>query len=398
MNTIHIRIFGLIIFILLKYNTVHAQYDDNNDNCTPTTSVEWICNFENPLCNNSSCVEAEGSLPDLTYIEEGSDGVIRGTNPTGCFNVPTSIGGEGDTLFAITALTYDLHEMDLFLKGACFLCGSTPIDCEERFGIPDIEEIITDICEGRNDSMPGLQSIEEVLDLMKEISISFDIEGIHKALQSLNAVGILDPICYATTERTYLMALLPVELQSFEGIGHGCNIQLKWETDSEHNFSHFEIERSYNGIDFDVMGRLQSTGNNDDITGSTYTYTDKVPNLVNYYRLKMIDMDNTFNYSDVITVKSECTNGGSGIDIYPNPVKGSNFFVKINSTLNTNNVNVYVINQLGSIVSEEVISITEGPNTIKVNTDKLNVHTIYFLKIESDKWKTKTAKFIKYGE
>lgn len=285
--------------------------------------------------------------------------------------------------------------MDLFLKGACFLCNNTPIDCEERFGIPGIEEIIAEFCEGRNDSMPGLQSIEEILDLMKEISISFDIEGIHKALQSLNAVGILDPICYATTDRTYFLGSLPVELKSFEGTQHGCNIQLKWETGSEQNFSHFEIEKSYDGVDFHVIDRLQSTGNNYDITGNTYTHTDTPSELINYYRLKMVDIDNTFNYSRVITVKSACADSGSVIDIYPNPVKGSKLFIKVNSTVNIDNVNVHIISQSGSVISEQVVSITEGFNTIEVNTDKLKEHAIYFLKIENEQWSTKAVKFIK---
>jgi predicted peptidase len=112
--------------------------------------------------------------------------------------------------------------------------------------------------------------------------------------------------------------LLPVTLTSFDALARGSEIQLTWSTESESNSSHFAVERSSNGRDFQEIGRVKSSGNS--TTKKNYSFTDKTPRTgKNFYRLKMVDLDATFKYSEVRTVS---TNGSDlEFSFGPNPVQ-----------------------------------------------------------------------------
>jgi beta-glucanase (GH16 family) len=103
---------------------------------------------------------------------------------------------------------------------------------------------------------------------------------------------------------------LPVELLSFDGELKDKEVLLNWETANETNFSHFEIERSMNGRDFEYIGRENSTNE----TGSRYYFNDIYPLDMNYYRLKIVDVDGSFSYSNVININQK---EASSIKLYP---------------------------------------------------------------------------------
>ncbi|MGB1216246.1 MAG: immunoglobulin domain-containing protein, partial [Saprospiraceae bacterium] len=112
---------------------------------------------------------------------------------------------------------------------------------------------------------------------------------------------------------------LPVELLFLEGsIRKEVNV-LDWATASEINNSHFEVERSKNGVDFNYLGKVEGNGNSS--TEITYSFIDTKPELVSYYRLKQVDLNGEFSYTNVITLKRK-TQGISFGNIYPSPTKG----------------------------------------------------------------------------
>ncbi|TLV03014.1 T9SS type A sorting domain-containing protein [Dyadobacter luticola] len=110
---------------------------------------------------------------------------------------------------------------------------------------------------------------------------------------------------------------LPVQLVNFEGMRlDNGNVQLTWATTSEVDSKSFEIQTGYNGRSWATIGKVNAQGQ----SGSTiqYTFTDKHPlNERNLYRLKMVDIDNTFTFSKIINVKNINVSEAS---IYPNPV------------------------------------------------------------------------------
>lgn len=112
------------------------------------------------------------------------------------------------------------------------------------------------------------------------------------------------------------ITILPVTLTAFTGVVNDCNVSLNWSTGLETNFSHFEVEYSENGTDFIPVKTVASKQSP---TGSNYQVTHLQTAADGYYRLKMIDMDNTYSYSSkVLQFRTTCNN--SRMTIFPNPV------------------------------------------------------------------------------
>jgi hypothetical protein len=112
---------------------------------------------------------------------------------------------------------------------------------------------------------------------------------------------------------------LPVVLSSFTASLVNNTVQLKWTTAEEKNSSHYEIERSNDAVNFSKIGTVTSLNS---LTGSTYNFTDVNPlSGKNYYRLRMVDIDGQFEYSEVKLINRDVT--AATFRVYPNPVKSS---------------------------------------------------------------------------
>ena len=109
---------------------------------------------------------------------------------------------------------------------------------------------------------------------------------------------------------------LPLDFLSFTGHFDNGNVRLDWETTNEIDVSHFEIEWSTDGQNFNVIGNLDAFNEANRI--NQYSYIDKAAvQGFNYYRLRQIDFDGAYDYSKTILVlASEET---FRIVIYPNP-------------------------------------------------------------------------------
>ena len=100
----------------------------------------------------------------------------------------------------------------------------------------------------------------------------------------------------------HLFKILPLEWGKVYAEACGPDNCLTWETIQEKNTSHFELERSFNGVDWEMFdGSTQAQGNSTEL--HTYNYTDKrVMASKIYYRIKQVDMDEGYEYSEVMRV------------------------------------------------------------------------------------------------
>lgn len=123
----------------------------------------------------------------------------------------------------------------------------------------------------------------------------------------------------AFTLQTYLLNnidVLPVELLFFRGAPKASDVLLEWATASEQNNDFFEVQRSVDGREFEVLGKVPGAGTHSGLL--TYEFTDRSPRPgVNYYRLRQVDFDGAFEYSSIISVKAAGKEGGMAL--YPNP-------------------------------------------------------------------------------
>ena len=94
---------------------------------------------------------------------------------------------------------------------------------------------------------------------------------------------------------------LPIELTKFYSYSNGRNeIHLNWETSSEINNQYFEMEHSLNGVDFDLIGRVHGNGTTN--LSHQYSFIHLNPTYGNnYYRLKQVDYDSSFEYFNIIS-------------------------------------------------------------------------------------------------
>jgi hypothetical protein len=111
---------------------------------------------------------------------------------------------------------------------------------------------------------------------------------------------------------------LPVSIVSFSGTLKNQTVLLQWKVTEEINTAQFVIERSNGSNAFTTVGTRQplNVGNTD------YTLTDNTPfanGAVQYYRLKIMDKNGGYKYSNIIRISSQLTN--QPITIFPNPVK-----------------------------------------------------------------------------
>ena len=102
-----------------------------------------------------------------------------------------------------------------------------------------------------------------------------------------------------------------------------------WETASEYNSSHFDVENSRDGITWDVVKTIEAEGFSTELI--VYNYNDiNAHGGDNYYRLTQVDIDGTSKTYDVINVSCSQTTSGY-FSIFPNPSSGS-FQVMLNNS------------------------------------------------------------------
>lgn len=97
-----------------------------------------------------------------------------------------------------------------------------------------------------------------------------------------------------------LQCTLPVELAKFWGEYDDGNV-LRWVTASEVNNDYFNVERSFDGVNWEIVGTVDGAGNSSEAID--YEYVDRNPNpQISYYRLVQVDYDRQYKYSDVVSI------------------------------------------------------------------------------------------------
>jgi hypothetical protein len=142
-------------------------------------------------------------------------------------------------------------------------------------------------------------------------------------------------------------APLPVELLSFRGERLGPHDVVTWVTASEVNSSHFIVEKALDGEAFYSVGVVSAAGNSSQL--SEYQFVDKnLGEKVIFYRLKMVDLDGSSAYSQIISTSGDPLE--SEPVIYPNPFSDR---LTVNPNLRASSIQLYTI--YGQLVLEAQI-------------------------------------------
>lgn len=164
---------------------------------------------------------------------------------------------------------------------------------------------------------------------------------------------------------------LPLTMLNFEVTRNSTarTAILKWSTAEEVNSSHFDVLKSTDGFRWEKIGEVKTNGNLRSI--NSYSFVDRNPAKMNYYRLNSIDYD---GYSALSEIRSAAFDGSLSTTFYPNPAS-SYLMVHTESSYNKYSI----INALGVTETSGVLNGTET----RVDISQL-ASGIYFLKINNE--------------
>jgi hypothetical protein len=182
---------------------------------------------------------------------------------------------------------------------------------------------------------------------------------------------------------------LPVELLNFNGTCNEGIVNLAWQTASEFNSSHFDVEKSTDGETWRAIATIPSAGTSNELL--TYQAMDNSgTNGSNYYRLRQVDNDGKVKLYDPINVSCVETTAGY-FTSYPNP-SGNEFQVVVNNKEIMGTCTLNIVDAQGKVINQRSIEMKEGINMFVIS-ETLNPG-IYFLNITNG---TKTTQVIKHA-
>ncbi|MFI5132780.1 MAG: DUF6923 family protein [Chitinophagales bacterium] len=158
---------------------------------------------------------------------------------------------------------------------------------------------------------------------------------------------------------------LPVSLLSFSGTYKDNSSLLNWDVENQVNFSYYEIQRSINGFDFAPVGTKAALAGAD---RKQYLFTDDLSAVngnVFFYRLKMVDIDGKYSYSNVIMIRKD-QKKIEGVSVIPNPVINDMATIRFSSSAN-GFAEIRIIDLSGKVVLRQQSQVFDGVNSVSVN-------------------------------
>lgn len=187
---------------------------------------------------------------------------------------------------------------------------------------------------------------------------------------------------------------LPVSLSDFRGHQEGSNNVLQWTTVTESNNAGFELQRSADGMNFSGLAMINTRAENgNSSTTINYSFVDQKPLAGdNFYRLKQVDRDGKYSYSEIVTMKSR-SNEVEITSVFPNPAKTELSLVLTAPA--AERVTVVVTDLTGKVVLQQATDLVRGANQVKLQVQQLAAGS-YLVKAFCQKGcETQVQRFVK---
>jgi alpha-amylase len=185
-------------------------------------------------------------------------------------------------------------------------------------------------------------------------------------------------------------SLLPVSLVDFQARPDGENVLLQWQSASESNFAGYDLERSTDGRRFDFLASVDSKGNGS--AGASYHFVDERParGQVFYYRLKMKDLDGSFSYSPVRSIRLE--KEWEQPVFQPNPTSGTTLLRF--AAPEDGNATLEVFDAVGRPVFQQKITFSKGNNSLPIPFENLlpGIYSVHLKAGEVVRWRARAVR------
>lgn len=170
--------------------------------------------------------------------------------------------------------------------------------------------------------------------------------------------------------------VLPVELARFDVKEVNCEAVLDWATASEENFSHFEVQRSIDGKTFEPVAKVNGAVNS--LNYNEYRFVDQISSEVQYYRLKMVDLDATFEYSSIQALEAKCDSDKTSLTVFPSPLDNEDLLT-VRFYARTTSSKLLITDMTGrQMMKINAEGIDKGLNELKVDISPLAAG-VYFV-------------------
>ncbi len=269
-------ILGLLLLCLFLTNRTFAQQGVSNDECTTAAPIVF-CNASAP------CPSVQ--INPLNATTSTRTGKLENTN---CMNT-----GSVDVWYRFFAADpmLQLQVRDNEGKTDGYL-GFEILN--NACGEAEFQSIY---CYSENANNPGC-GIVSGLETDQEYYLRVVFEPKQDILYSLNLL-----VPEQTLVAQCQAKILPLTLSSFSAEkGKQNTVTLDWQTATERNTHHFDVERSFDGVQFEVIATLKAQGNSEQRIDYQYVDKGEKEKEVAYYRLKFTDSDFRFEYSKLILV------------------------------------------------------------------------------------------------
>ncbi len=368
----------------LDYSTTYTWKVNGSDGTCWTFGLNWtFTTIDDPNIVNLFCDDFTAGLGGWTITNDGGTCVWDIFQTTDYTLPPTAAGnvmaadadfcGSGTTLLSTATLN---SAIDATMFGSVWLefdndwqainaADFAYVDVSTDGGTTWMNVLTFDEIDIRN--------THEIWDMTSMVALSnFNIRFV-SVQPGWDWWWAVDNVCIYGSDP------IPVELTSFTATADYGVVNLQWITATETNNQGFEVQRS-NGSDFEAIAFVDGHGTT--TQSQAYTYSDKSVEVGSYtYRLKQVDFDGTFEYSNVIEVDVPAP-AEFGLDQnYPNPFNPSTkiaFQLAVDSK-----VSLKIFDVLGQEVATLVnTNLVAGSHNVNFDASALN-SGVYLYRIEA---------------
>lgn len=186
--------------------------------------------------------------------------------------------------------------------------------------------------------------------------------------------------------------VLPVELVSFTAHKNENTNYLNWITASESNAKEFILQKSNDFNDWLEIAKIQAVGNSSQ--NQYYHFYDyNNDNIINYYRLKLVDIDNSFKYSNIVSIDNRNTLADKLI-LFPNPTNTS---VRLTSSIEFYNFSIIkIVDVIGNTVRDIIIDKNNNNKLMDIDCTKLPKGNYFICIYDNSSRLINTLKLVKY--
>ena len=236
----------------------------------------------------------------------------------------------------------------------------------------------------------NLNPVAQLQDINNAVTVTFRLYGFNAADAAGSfGLGRLHGDDLLLLGKVFPDIVLPIKLISFSAVNNGNNTRLHWLVDCTSTSVKFEMQRAGSDGQYNtIYSSTETQARCSQPFDITDTHTQEG---INFYRLKMIDIDGKISYSKTLQVVNK-TAGNSGISIFPSLVK-NNATISIPSDGDHKAVIIFFDN-LGRQVNKIEAELLKGTNNIPVNTTGF-LPGKYYIKVISGERKNNTVVMIK---